>query len=103
MTSILSAILLYAIVVALIACSLSFVVSFLIFRRKKFSFRRMMIAGLSGECTGFLVLLIIMAMNRENLTLDVTNAIMGMPLYFMGAGVVAGIIWISRDRTGYWQ
>jgi hypothetical protein len=98
------AIILYALFVALIAALLSFVVSFLLFRKKRFSFRRMMIAALSGECLGFVVLLFLTGwIMHKYPTAGVPDMYMGFPVYGMLAGVVAGIIWISRDRTGYWQ
>src|SRR5688500_8773899 len=96
-------IIMYAILVAVIAATLSFIVSFLLFKNKKFSFRRMMITALSGECMGFIILLLIIVLNKQKYPgPHVPDVLMGLPFYCMLAGAVAGIIWISRDRTGYW-
>ena len=104
MNTILFVILFYVLIVALIAAVLSFVVSFLLFRKKRFIFRRMMITALSGECLGLLVLLVLTTIHKQNNPgTAVPDILMGFPFYCMLAGVLAGIIWISRDRSGYWQ
>ena len=104
MNTVLFAIILYVLLIALVAAVISFVVSFLLFRKKKFIFRRMMIAALSGECLGLLLLLVIAGLQKQSLVgTDVSDLVMGVPFYCMVAGVLAGIIWIYRDRTGYWQ